>query len=139
MPCYERPPDALKEENIAATNAAPQPESVARLWVRPRRQQRGRQRARGLAAPIAAWTAGTTATAQLPVDEDAAVTRMPCAPSLPQGGRHCIIPYDTPYLCFLLSLTMHGTLAHSLIMLVRAPTGASGLPALICFLLWCLA
>ncbi len=41
--------------------------------------------------------------------------------------------YDTPYLCFLLSLTMHGTLANSLIMLVRALTGAYGLPALTCF------
>ena len=75
---------------------------------------------------------------KLPVEEDAAVTRMPCAPSLPQGGRHCIIPYDIPYHCFLLSLTMYGTLAHSPLMLVRAPpTGAFGLLALSWFLLLC--
>ena len=78
-----------------------------------------------LPRPIA-WPVptGSPHAAQLPVEEDAAVTRMPCARSLPQGGRHCIIPYDIPYNCFLLSLTMHRTLAHSLLMLVRAPTGA---------------
>jgi hypothetical protein len=32
VPFYERPPDALREEDLVTTDAAPQPESVARLW-----------------------------------------------------------------------------------------------------------
>ena len=51
-----------------------------------------------LPRPIA-WPVptGSPHAAQLPVKEDAAVTRMPCAPSQPQGGRHSIGAYLTPH------------------------------------------
>ena len=50
---------------------------------------------------------GSPHAAKLPVEDDAAVKRMPCAPSLPLGGRHFIVLCDILHQRSRLSPTMH--------------------------------